>query len=170
MGTGVTSLPLPMILLLGLLAVAASSDVATRRVSNRLVVLVALAAVVLRWEAEGFTGAATGVLGALALLLPLVLVWRMRIVGGGDVKLAAGAAIALAPERLPEFLVATALCGGLLCALILIADRRARSGVSAYATAAVLRCSTTRTRHEGATLPYAVAIFGGAAYALLAGA
>lgn len=116
-GAGTMTLALS-IAAIGLFLSAAFSDIATRRIPNRLVALLALVALGrLGLEIAGGAGvlrpAADLALGLAALGFGALL-FRFGVVGGGDVKLlAAGALWIGAGSALPYF-VGAALAGGAL--------------------------------------------------------
>ena len=87
------------------------------------------------------------VLGAMALL------FAAGVCGGGDVKLLAATALWMGWVRLPEFLLLTALAGGVL-ALALLASRRLAA--SRLLVAAGVKPRRLFTKASG--VPYGVAI------------
>jgi prepilin peptidase CpaA len=95
-----------------LLALAACADVARRRVPNAIAVALLVAGVAAQWAAGGWRAAAAAGAVALAVGAALVLPWTMRLVGGGDLKLAAATAAWMGTGRVGTFLLATALAGG----------------------------------------------------------
>lgn len=166
-----TSLQLTMTLWLALLAVAASSDVASRRIPNAVVVPIAALGLLARFDGGGIASAGSGAAAGAGLGALLVLAWKRGLFGGGDVKLTAAAACGLGVARLPEFLLATALAGGALAVTVLGVDRVARSSLRTSAAGLVLGTSTPSrfAAGSGRTVPYGAAIAVGAAYALRSG-
>lgn len=166
-----TSLQLTMSLWLSLLAIAASSDVASRRIPNTAVVLVAALGLLLRLGVGGAAGAAATIAAALALATPLAFAWKKGFCGAGDVKLAAAAACGVGAAGLLDFVLATGLAGGALSMAVLAVDRATRSSLRTSAVGVVLGTSTPRAAAPGAgrSVPYGVAIAVGAAYALWSG-
>ncbi|MDR0549870.1 MAG: prepilin peptidase [Deltaproteobacteria bacterium] len=108
-----------LVILAGLvLVVAAYTDVRSLTIPNYLIgILVVLAlihALVLgRLDALGW-------IGAVAVLLVGLLLWRLGLMGAGDVKLASAALLWL-PGMAIDFLILTAILGGLLSLGYLIA-------------------------------------------------
>jgi prepilin peptidase CpaA len=154
---------------LPLLAAAALSDIACRRIPNALAALVALAGLV-RQSLAG--GAALGVAlpVAMVVLLGGTLLWLRGALGGGDVKLLAATALLLPPALVPAQLLAVALAGGAL-ALLHLALRPCLRGLRADgrprgALRRALRREGRRIR-AGAPLPYGVAIALGTAFMLM---
>jgi prepilin peptidase CpaA len=101
--------------------------------------------------------AATGC--AAAVLLGGALLFSRGLIGGGDVKLLAAAALWAGAGATPTLLVLTGLLGGLLCLLLL-------TPLSAHFVAAgqvVLdQASAPRDGKKSAVVPYGVAIAGAA--------
>jgi prepilin peptidase CpaA len=138
---------------IGLLAGAAASDVASRRIPNRLTGLLALVGLFRLAVDVAAGGGAAAAACDLAIGLTVfavgALLFRAGLFGGGDVKLAAGAALWLGAPGLWPFLVATALVGGAL-ALVYLGRLAAQAGGAAS---------------RRPSLPYGVAIAVGAALA-----
>jgi len=158
------------LLFAALLAVAALSDVRSRRIPNQLVgplAVVGLAAAVTVFRAPvGLTGAAAGFALALAMWGPF---WLLRVLGAGDVKLAAAIGVWLGPAGVIEASVLAALAGGLLALCVLA--RRGRLGALTVSLAlwvgALLRGRVTKPLASRTTevLPYGVALAVGAVLA-----
>jgi prepilin peptidase CpaA len=155
-----------------LLLLAGASDIAARRVPNRVPAALAAIGVVLRVQ-SGDLIAALGC--AFAVFIVAFVCWQRGWLGGGDVKLLAAAALLVAPDRVPGLVIAVALAGGVLAAAYLLmrallpeprlpsanqlTGRRPR-------LLRVLRAEQWRIRRR-APLPYASAIFAGVAFTLL---
>ena len=108
-----------------LLVVAAVIDVRTFTISNRLNLAIAALAP-LYWVSIGMPvwpdmavqlGVAAAVFGLLAIA------FYLRMMGGGDVKLAAAIALWFSPAGTLKFLVLMSLAGGLLTLIILALHR-----------------------------------------------
>jgi prepilin peptidase CpaA len=153
-----------------LLAGVVRFDVASRRIPNALVLAVAItgaltAATVLR-RPVGPSGAAAGMALGLALWTPF---WLLRVLGAGDVKLAAAIGAWLGPSGVVEASLLGALAGGALALVVLVRRRRVgalAAGVALWAAAAQ-RGELTKPLVDGRTalLPYGVALAAGAALA-----
>jgi len=74
------------------LAGAAAVDVARRRIPNAIAVALLAAGVAAQWAAGGWPAAATSAAVALGVGAALAVPWSMRLLGGGDLKLAAATA------------------------------------------------------------------------------
>jgi prepilin peptidase CpaA len=162
------------LLTIGLLAVAAASDLATRMIPDEACIALALLGFCVRLFA-GITAAAVSVVVAVALFALLVLAHARGALGGGDVKLAAAMAVGLAPAQTYRFVVATVIAGGVLSLLHLLLRRApppARSVTRSTARASLARRIVTierwRIRRKG-SLPYGIAIACGGAWVTLAG-
>lgn len=103
---------------IGVFVWAAASDVATRRIPNRLVAALAalgLARLGLGLAAGASPLAATADLGlGLAVFALGAVLFRFGVLGGGDVKLMAAGALWLGLGSAWTFLAGTALAGGAL--------------------------------------------------------
>jgi prepilin peptidase CpaA len=131
------------------LVAAAVFDVRERRIPNACCLGLALAGLLRLFLAVFLSenGPVGPILGDLALTLAVFLagagLFAAGALGGGDVKLLAAACLWLGGAHVPEFLLATALAGGVL----------------ATAKLAERRLSATEPRIAG--LPYGLAIAAG---------
>ena len=168
MSSAIASLAVPLALFLavGLLLAAAVSDLAFRLVPNWLPALLAVDGAALRL-ADGTL--LTGAAAALAVFAGCVLLWRFRLMGGGDVKLFGAAALAV---PLPASFVATAVLAGGLLALLYLLLRRVVPRPAAARPCGLLRRTLRMEQHRirtGHSLPYCCAIAFGAAATLIGG-
>jgi prepilin peptidase CpaA len=104
-----------------LLILAAAGDVLSRRISNRLSLLLALAFLPAAWAAgmplmSILVHSAAG----LGLLTVGFALFSFGFVGGGDAKLIAAAGVWFGFDGLVPFLTMTVLAGGLLAAILLV--------------------------------------------------
>jgi prepilin peptidase CpaA len=146
-----------------LLAYAAMTDIGFRRISNIVCVLLAvLAATQLPFSDPYLLALTFG--NAVALLVPLLILYHRGYMGGGDVKLLAAVAIGLSISQIIQLLTVTVLAGGVLAVAHLVL-RYLPSPKPAPAGSSFLRrvYAVERWRHvRRAALPFGVAIaFGG---------
>jgi prepilin peptidase CpaA len=163
----VESLPLRLALLVAI--VAAAWDLSSRRIPNWLTIGALAAGVVLRGLLNGAPGLAQAVVGAFAAGFPAVLLFRLRAMGGGDVKLLAACGALIGPAAGFQLLLATALAGGGM-ALAMIAFRRAWAVTAEnlrwllvhWQVAGLSPCPPVSLGNSrGVTLPYGLAIAAG---------
>ena len=136
---------LPVAILAAMLVVAATGDIRERRIPNTLNLAIAVLAVPF-WWLSGYAlwpdVAMQLALGAGAFLF-FALLFRVGMMGGGDVKLLAALALWLPLASLIKLLVIMSLAGGVLTVALLIRHRMRKS-------------------NEKLEIPYGVAIaFGG---------
>lgn len=154
--------------LVALAALAAWTDIRTRRIPNALTLTGFLVALALR-ALGGFDEVTAGLLGALlafGLSLPLFLV---RGLGAGDVKLLTACGAFLGPSRLLTALLITALAGGVMALAAIIQRgallqtlRNCRDIVVGIFSPARRAGLPTLTSPGAITVPYGVAIAIGA--------
>ncbi|HVL22367.1 MAG TPA: prepilin peptidase [Amaricoccus sp.] len=136
---------------LALLVAAATTDALDRRIPNTLSVglaLVGLARIALDLATGGAALPVAADLAAAAAVFALGATgFRFGLIGGGDVKLLAAAALWLGAAALLPFLMATALAGGLLAVAFLVVALLRRDGAGPGGKVA---------------LPYGIAIAAGA--------
>lgn len=156
--------------LLVVCALAALRDVVSRIIPNGYCGLIALGGLLLRLM-DGTAILGVAVAGLLFLLLSVC--WRLRLLGGGDVKLLAACALAVPPAQLGAVLFITATSGAILGLIYLAARQRvpppAPQGLQprpAWRLIRALRLEQWRL-HRGGPLPYAVAIASGFGATLL---
>lgn len=166
------SLPLWIALLVTVLA--AVCDVRERRIPNWLTVGTLASGLALRAALEGSGGLALAVVGVFAAGFPALVLFRLRAMGGGDVKLLAACGALLGPSTGLELLLATAVVGGGM-ALATIALRRAWAVTSHnfqnlfvhWRARGLVPCpAVSLGKSRGIVLPYGVAIAGGMAFTL----
>jgi len=106
------------------MALAASSDLLTMRISNKLVIFLALSfCVVAQWIGMPLEQFAMHLTCALVVLVAGFTLFALRWVGGGDAKLAAATTLWLGFGLTLPYLVYAALLGGVLTLLILALRR-----------------------------------------------
>jgi prepilin peptidase CpaA len=135
------------------MAFAASTDLLTMTISNRVSIILAVGFVVLA-ALQGMPLVDVGSHSAAALLVlavGFVFFWRGWI-GGGDAKLAAATALWLGWENLYEYLLDASLLGGALTLLIL--EFRKRSLPPALAG----RPWVVRLHEPAGDVPYGIAL------------
>ena len=188
---------IPEAMILACLSVAVATDLASRIIPNRLVLLVLCAGIALR-SLSGPSSLWPGLLGPAAVLVTIGLLASRDLVGWGDAKLIAAVSVAVPVDRLPTLLLAIALAGGLLsCAYLATRFRLRRAPGQLYALpgpvaaraadvdvgassgsgpspawlSAIHRvASRERARIlAGEPMPYAVAIAGGVLFTLATG-
>ena len=113
------------ILLAVLLLMAAWSDIKTRTISNELNATIALLAIAFWWVAGEtlWPDVAIRIGIALGLFAMFALLFMLRMMGGGDVKMIAALALWLPFKALLSMLTVMALSGGLITLALLIRHR-----------------------------------------------
>lgn len=138
----------PVVLLLA----AASCDLRWRIIPNGLTATLALGG--LAAAVAGGEGAVGSILAGAGVLAGGTVLFALGIMGGGDVKLAAALALWLPAGAVPSFLVLTAVAGGLL-GIVLVLARTTQTLVQGHGLVAAARSGFA------APAPYGVAIAAG---------
>jgi len=109
-----------LLLFPALMAFAASSDLITMTISNRvsLVLIGAFFVLAIMWSMP-LAEIGTHVGAAAAVLVVSFIFYARGWIGGGDAKLAAATALWLGFDQLPNYLIVASLFGGLLTLVIL---------------------------------------------------
>ncbi|MFY3744678.1 prepilin peptidase [Anaeromyxobacter sp. Red801] len=105
-----------------LLAVAAASDAAGRRISNRITVPLAVGGIAVQAAAGGLVGAAGALVAVAAVGALLWVPWSRGWLGGGDWKLAVAAAPWVGLGSLASYLTTSAVAAGGLAAVAWLAS------------------------------------------------
>jgi prepilin peptidase CpaA len=132
---------------------AALTDLLTRKIRNRLV-LMCLATYAVLAPFAGFTAGeiAGSVIVALAVLLVALLLFAWGFIGGGDAKLAAVTSLWFGIDQTPSYFIWTALLGGAFAvAIILFRKLPLRGGIQNASWVAKLHS-------RGTAMPYGVAM------------
>jgi prepilin peptidase CpaA len=152
-----------------LLAVGAGYDVLQRRIPNVVTVAAFVVGALAQALTAGLSGLGSGLAAALGVGVLLAPLWTLRMLGGGDLKLAVAAAVWVGLARTPRFLLASAVMGG---ALALITYARAGSETRMAIRANVYRLHVpswpraAESHGRYRTVPYGVAFAVGALFAV----
>ena len=155
-------------LLAAALALAASCDLALNRIPNWLTVLIAVSGLAARAVTTGFLAAGSSVAAALLIGALLAPFWLRRMLGAGDLKLAAAAGTWVGLGRTPQLLLATTIAGGVVSLIVYLrsgaqARSRTRANLLQLHAPSLPYAGCERTR---AVVPYGLAIAAGAAFAV----
>jgi prepilin peptidase CpaA len=146
-------------------------DLRRRRIPNAVSGLVFVSGLGANGYLHGILAFGSGLAASLVLLAVLFPGWRAGGIGGGDVKLAAAVGAWVGLAHLVSFVLASALAGGVVAAVVyLFASPAARAEVKAslvLASAHGQMPDVPSHRKGHVSVPYAVAISAGAAVALL---
>lgn len=147
----------------GLLVWAAVGDARAMTIPNRIPISIVClwpAALVVAWP--GAAGAGWSIAIATAALLVGFLLFVLRVFGGGDAKLAAAVALWAGPALAADFLIVTALTGGLVALAALVWRMLNRKLVMVPFVPASVHAA-----RETAELPYGVPIAAGGLWVAL---
>lgn len=154
---------------LSALALCAAIDVRERIIPNECVAVIAaagLALAAISWPGQLWIS----VVIAIVILVVLGFLSRLRLLGGGDVKLISAVSLLTPPTLVGKLLVTIILAGGVLSCVYLAAGWRLRRTVPVLhppPTASNSLFANERVRiAAGGPLPYGVAIVCGAVFHL----
>lgn len=156
---------IPIALVLVISAVAAYTDVTSRRIPNVLPAVLLCAGVLLQ-ALQGWQHAAISIVLFLVVFAFGTLLFSFKLLGGGDVKLMAAACAALGWPDAPAFFLYTLVAGGVLGISISVARGRLRpvfENVKAMAFPLLTGVRPAPISSAVGTMPYGLAIFAGAA-------
>lgn len=104
--------------------VAAITDVRERRIPNRITYPAMVAGLAIQTASAGWHGLMGGLEGGLLFGGVFLMFYLIRAMGAGDVKLAAALGCILGPTGSWQVLFATALAGGLMAIVVMVASGR----------------------------------------------
>jgi prepilin peptidase CpaA len=120
---------IPVAILAAMLIVAATGDLRTRRIPNRLNLAIALLALPF-WVLSGYglwPESALQVALAAGVLLFFALLFQLGMMGGGDVKLLAALTLWLPLASLVKLVVIMSVAGGVLTLVMLVRHKALKS-------------------------------------------
>jgi prepilin peptidase CpaA len=156
-----------------LLLAAAASDAWKRRIPNVLSGALAMAGALAQVSERGWMAMISGLTAATVMIVLLWRPWLKGRIGGGDVKVAAAAAVWVGLSALPMFVLLTAVAGGFVAIVCYLASSRQARGEMrvnlGVVTAGVV--PDVRAQGEGGrvSVPYGVAVAVGAGVVLWGG-
>jgi prepilin peptidase CpaA len=103
-----------------LMAVAFLTDITNRKIPNWLTVPACMIGLVFHTASTGWGGLLFSGAGIISGLLPLLVLYLLRAVGAGDVKLFAAFGALLGVELTLQLMLASILCSGGIALLILL--------------------------------------------------
>lgn len=151
------------VVFIGFLVAAAAYDVWKRRIPNRLNAACALSGVVAVMSGAAHTGVADAAQATAWVLAAGIVVQWLRLMGGGDVKLALAMAIWLGKASLTAWLV-TAVAGGVVALFFVRRTRTTPSADGVSAGGGLSRLQLDDGPDLG-RVPYGVALAIGGAWA-----
>ncbi len=156
-------------LLTAMLALAASSDAARRKIPNWITVAIAVTGLASQWMGGGLRAAGGGLLASIGVGLFLAPFWMKRGIGGGDLKLGVAAAAWVGLARLPHYMLASTLVSAIVAVGCYAASSiEARGSICAnlYALHAPAWPRAARGPGKTVIVPYGVGFAVGALHAL----
>ncbi len=121
---------IPVVILAAMLVIAATGDLRTRRIPNKLNLAIALLAVPF-WVLSGYAlwpDVATQLAVAAGVFLFFALLFQVGMMGGGDVKLLAALGLWLPLASVVKLLVIMSIAGGVLTIALLVRHRAKKTG------------------------------------------
>lgn len=106
-----------------MMIIATVIDVRTRRIPNSLVLPFLVSGLVVRSVTAGVDGAAFSLAGFGLALFLFGLPCLMRVMGMGDLKLAAGVGAWIGPSQFATAFIVTGIVGGVIAACYALRDR-----------------------------------------------
>src|ERR1700692_838545 len=102
---------------LGVAAIGATTDVASRRIPNKLTYSAMLVAIVSRFALQGWHGLLSAIAGGLIAGGAFLAFFLIHAMGAGDVKLITAIGCLVGPTPAVEIVLASAIAGGIFAIL-----------------------------------------------------
>ena len=154
-------------LLIILLGICLFTDLKSRKIYNKVLLPVLFLALVIQIIPNGWSGLSSSLLGLIVGFLILLIPYMMKGMGAGDVKLMAVIGAIQGPLFIVTTAVYMAVIGGVV-ALLLILFRliKTKQWLSLFHRNSLMtygmKLAVVRNHSSNQTLPYGVAIVGGA--------
>lgn len=152
------------------------TDVASRRIPNKLTYSGMLVAIAGRFAVQGWHGVGSAIAGGLVGGGAFLVFFLIHAMGAGDVKLITAVGCFVGPGLALDIVIASAIAGGIFAIVYALWQGRFRTMlvnvvdlVRFHATVgAEVHPSLNLSNPQAARLPYGVAIAAGALYSVLA--
>lgn len=163
------------IIILTLLLLSLASDLKTYKIKNSITYSFILAGLTANAAAEGINGIMFSLQGILLPAVCLLLLYMMRIIGAGDVKLFSAVGSVMGAGFTLQAAAYAFICGGLAAAILIALRHNARERFghfiiyikSCLLTGSLLEYSDFRDGHEGGRFHFSVAVAAGTAAAYM---
>lgn len=163
------------IVCIAVLALASLSDIRSRRIPNYLTVVLIITSLTVYLMIAGIDGLLFSLKGMALGFIILFVPYLFGGMGAGDVKLMAGVGAALGPEQVLLALLFTALLGGILAVIIILAGDTIKETLKNFFASAWLTLSgagvqvfTAGLEHKKKTkVPYGFVIACGTAASMI---
>lgn len=157
-----------------LLTIAVTSDLRTYRISNKVTFGFTLFGLVSNLIADGARGMLFSVQGLMLPIVSLMLLYIMRAVGAGDVKLLSAIGAFMGSGFVLNVILYTFLCGGIIAALLILLRRNGTERLrylilyvrSCILAVSLLEYSDLTERFDGSKFHFSPAIAFGTIMAL----
>ncbi|KAB3537227.1 prepilin peptidase [Alkaliphilus pronyensis] len=154
-----------LIVLLLLILMASIADIKTYRISNKLIVSGIIMGALINLCEDSLFGLIEALTGILIPIIVLFLLFYLRMLGAGDIKLFSAIGAIMGSDFVVECLIWSFLSGGVLCFFIMILRKNSRARLKVLYNY-IIACVTSLTLlpyEEGssshnARFPFAIAI------------
>jgi prepilin peptidase CpaA len=152
------------------------TDVASRRIPNKLTYLGMMVAIAGRFALQGWHGLGSAIAGGLVGGGAFLVFFLLHAMGAGDVKLITAVGCFVGPGVALEIVLASAIAGGIFAVIFALWQGRLRAVLVNVvdlirfhaAVGAEVHPSLNLSNPQAARLPYGVAIAAGVLYSVLA--
>lgn len=157
-----------------LLALAVISDLRTYRIRNTITYGFMLSGLISNLITDGMKGMLFSLQGMLLPAICLLLVYIMRAIGAGDVKLLSAVGAAMGPGFILDAMICTFMCGGVMAALLILIRRNGIERLrqlmlyaqSCLLSMKLLEYSDIREKADGSKFHFSLAVASGTAAAM----
>lgn len=168
-------LQIKLLFLFIFLFVAVYTDIKLRKIKNNLIIIFVLSGIIINvWEG-GFTGFFLSLKGIFLPVILLLIFFKLKMLGAGDIKLFSGIGAFMGPGFLLETMIGSFLTGGVIAVILIIIRKNARQRFgymftylkSCFIAFTLLPYGYSGDNNDGAKFPFACAVISGVSLKVL---
>jgi prepilin peptidase CpaA len=167
-------LQMKIVLLFMFLFVALYSDTKMRKIKNNLIITFVFSGILINIGEQGWAGLLLSLKGIVLPIFLLILFFKLKMLGAGDIKLFSGIGAYMGPVFLLEAMLYSFLAGGIIATFLIIIRKNARQRFT-YLFTYIKTCFISFSllpygrsgNNNGAKFPFAWAVISGVGLQLL---
>jgi len=160
-----------------LVALAVISDLRTYKIRNTITYGFMLSGFISNFMSDGMEGMLFSIQGVLLPAIFLLLMYIIRAIGAGDVKLLSAIGAVMGPGFVLDAMLCTFLCGGIIAALLILIRRNGIERLrqlmlyagSCLLSRKLLEYSDINEKADGSKFHFSLAVASGTAAAMVIG-
>ncbi|MCR4782665.1 MAG: A24 family peptidase [Lachnospiraceae bacterium] len=153
------------VVILGILLIATICDMRKGKIPNVLILVALILGPVIRYSNEGFSGVLCGMLEMMLLLFAGGLMYKIRVIGAGDVKLFCALTLAIGIQRTGMIVLFSATLGAFFAVFLFVKEGILWRRILYFANFVMDCVDSKELKHYGKDSPrinFCIFIFAGA--------